>query len=103
MDRFQVKAQGSSPEAVNVLTNGLHSSDEKIAVASAIHILKTIGIYGEVKDSFGPTTPKRRYGIREQRKTSDLHSIKAGFFCEWSVRDRTEELAKEYAEKMMEI
>jgi DNA-binding CsgD family transcriptional regulator len=51
-------------EAVNVLTNGLHSSDEKIAITSAVHILKTVGLYGEVKQDFGLLLLKRRYGNR---------------------------------------
>jgi hypothetical protein len=46
-------------EAVNVLSNGLHSSDERIAVTSAVHILKTVGLYGEVKEGFGPTAPEK--------------------------------------------
>jgi hypothetical protein len=32
-------------EAVNVLTSGLHSEDEKIMITTAVHILKTVGLY----------------------------------------------------------
>lgn len=36
MDRFKAQAQGLSSEAVNVLTNGLHSEDEKISISAAV-------------------------------------------------------------------
>ena len=34
------------------------------------HILKTVGLYGEVKDSFGPVTPER--AIWDQRAEEEL-------------------------------
>jgi DNA-binding CsgD family transcriptional regulator len=57
-------------EAVDVLSNGLRSSDEKMAITSAVHILKTVGLYGEVKDDFGPTTAER--AVWDQRAEKEL-------------------------------
>jgi len=89
-------------EAVDVLSNGLHSSDEKTAIASAVHILKTVGLYGEVKDSFGPTTPER--AVWDQRAEKELQiymALRPDSFCEWSVKNHMEELAHEDAQKDM--
>ena len=89
-------------EAVDVLSNGLHSSDEKTAISSAVHILKTVGLYGEVKDSFGPTTPER--AVWDQRAEKELQiymALRPDSFCEWSVKNHMEELANEDAQKDM--
>ena len=46
----KLRLKSLAHEAVNILTNGLHSSDEKIAITAAVHILKTVGLYdGEWK------------------------------------------------------
>ena len=87
-------------EAVDVLSNGLHSSDEKVAITSAVHILKTVGLYGEVKDSFGPTTPEKV--VWDQRAEKELQiymALRPDSFCEWSVKNRMEDLAHEDAQK----
>lgn len=70
-------------DAVDVLTNGLKSSDEKIKITSAVHILKTVGLYGEVKDSFGPTTPER--AVWDQRSEKELQiymALRPDSFCD---------------------
>ncbi|MFZ2833018.1 MAG: hypothetical protein WAZ20_03785, partial [Methanothrix sp.] len=41
----KLRLKSLAHEAVNILTNGLHSSDEKIAITAAVHILKTVGLY----------------------------------------------------------
>lgn len=91
-------------EAVDVLSNGLHSSDEKTAINSAIHVLKTVGLYGEVKESFGPTTPER--AIWDQRAEKELQiymALRPDSFCEWSVKNHMEELAHEDTQKSMKF
>ena len=40
----KLRLKSLAHEAVNILTNGLHSSDEKIAIGM-VHILKTVGLY----------------------------------------------------------
>jgi len=89
-------------EAVDVLSNGLHSADEKTAISSAVHILKTVGLYGEAKDSFGPTMPERV--VWDQRAEKELQiymALRPDSFCEWSVKHHMEELAQEDAQKNM--
>lgn len=70
MERVEAQSEALVNDAVDVLTKGIRSSDEKVAITSAVHILKTVGLYGEVKGDFGPTTPEReRFGIRGPRKS----------------------------------
>ena len=89
-------------EAVNVLTNGLSSKDEKVAITAAVHILKTVGLYGEVKQDFGPDTPEET--IWKQATEKKLHiytALRPDSFCEWSVKNHMEELSREDTAGMM--
>jgi len=98
----KLRLKSLAHEAADVLSNGLHSSDEKVAIASAVHILKTVGLYGEVKESFEPTTPER--AVWDQRAEKELQiymALRPDSFCEWSVKNRMEELAHEDAQKYM--
>jgi DNA-binding CsgD family transcriptional regulator len=89
-------------EAVNVLTNGLHSSDEKIAITSAVHILKTVGLYGEVKQDFGPTSPEEAVWKQAVRKRRDSYlAIRPDAFSDYSLRNRFEEVAEENTPELM--
>ena len=90
------------PEAVNVLTNGLHSSDEKIAITSAVHILKTVGLYGEVKQDFGPTSPEEAVWKQAVSKRRDSYlAIRPDAFSDFSVRNRFKEVAEEETPELM--
>ena len=42
----------------------------KVAITSAVRILKTVGLCGEVKDSFGTTTPKK--AVWDERAEEEL-------------------------------
>ncbi len=89
-------------DAVDVLTNGLKSSDEKIKITAAFHILKTVGLYGEVKESFGPTTPER--AVWDQRSEKELQiymALRPDSFCDYSVKRHMEEIAQEDTQKSM--
>jgi len=89
-------------EAVNVLTSGLASKDEKVAITAAVHILKTVGLYGEVKQNFGPDTPEEV--VWKQATEKKLHiytALRPDSFCEWSVKNHMEELSKEDTAGMM--
>jgi DNA-binding CsgD family transcriptional regulator len=82
-------------EAVNVLTNGLHSSDEKIAITAAVHILKTVGLYGEVKQDFGPTSPEEAVWRQAVRKRRDSYlAIRPDAFSDFSLKNRFKEIAE---------
>jgi DNA-binding CsgD family transcriptional regulator len=89
-------------EAVNVLTNGLHSSDEKIAITSAVHILKTVGLYGEVKQDFWPTSPEEAVWKQAVNKRRDSYlAIRPDAFSDFSVRNRFKEVAEEETPELM--
>jgi len=89
-------------EAVNVLTNGLHSSDEKIAITSAVHILKTVGLYGEVKQDFGPTSPEEAVWKQAVSKRRDTYlAIRPDAFSDFSIRNRFKAVAEEETPELM--
>ncbi len=87
-------------EAVNVLTRGLSSADEKVAITAAVHILKTVGLYGELKQGFGPDTPER--AIWDQRAEKELQiymALRPDSFCDYSVKRHIEECVNEDTQK----
>jgi hypothetical protein len=89
-------------EPVNVLTKGLSSADEKVAMTAAVHILKTVGLYGEVKQDFGPDMPEEAvWKQATKRRLHNYMALRPDSFCEWSVKNRMEELSQEDAAKMM--
>ena len=89
-------------EAANVLMNGLSSEDEKIAITAAVHILKTVGIYGELNQRFGPDTPEEAVWRQATEKSlRDYTALRPDSFCEWSVKNRMEELSQEDTAEMM--
>jgi len=98
----KLRLKSLAHEAVNVLTKGLSSADEKVAITAAVHILKTVGLYGEVKLGFGPDTPEET--IWKQATKSKLQrymALRPDAFCEWSVKNQMEELSKEDTAEMM--
>jgi len=98
--KFRLKSLVS--EAVNVLTNGLHSSDEKIAITAAVHILKTVGLYGEVKQDFGPTSPEEAVWKQAVSKRRDFYlAIRPDAFSDFSVRNRFKAVAEEQTPEVM--
>jgi DNA-binding CsgD family transcriptional regulator len=102
----KLRLRALASEAVNVLTNGLHSSDEKVAIAAAVHILKTVGLYDkEGKDSVTlPKTPEEAVWARVvEDKTNYYKGSRPDALTEWSTRNWTEEVGKEFAAKMMDV
>lgn len=98
--KFRLKSLVS--EAVNVLTNGLHSSDEKIAITAAVHILKTVGLYGEVKQDFGPTSPEEAVWKQAVSERRDSYlAIRPDAFSDFSVRNRFKAVAEEQTPEVM--
>ena len=94
----KLRLRALASEAVNVLTNGLHSSDEKIAITSAVHILKTVGLYDkEGKNSVTlPKTPEEAVWAQVVvDKTNFYKGSRPDALTEWSTRDWTEEAGKE--------
>jgi len=89
-------------DAVNILSNGLNSSDEKVAVTSAVHILKTVGLYGEVKGDFGPTAPEKIVWDQAVRMKQERYNVlRPDSYFDWSINNRMEELSREDTFEMM--
>jgi DNA-binding CsgD family transcriptional regulator len=89
-------------DAVNILSNSLNSSDEKVAVTSAVHILKTVGLYGEVKGDFGPTTPEKIVWDQAVRMKQERYNVlRPDSYFDWSINNRMEELSREDTFEMM--
>ena len=102
----KLRLRALASEAVNVLTNGLHSSDEKIAITAAVHILKTVGLYDkEGKSSVTlPKTPEEALWAQVvEDKTNYYKGSRPDALTEWSTRNWTEEVGKEFAAKMMDV
>jgi hypothetical protein len=98
----KLRLKSLAHEAVNVLTNGLHSSDEKVAITSAVHILKTVGLYGDWQQGSGPTTPEEAvWRQATERRTQNYTALRPDSFSEWSVKNKMEDLAQEDVTGMM--
>lgn len=54
--------------AVDVLEEALHSSDPRVRLSAAIHVLKALKLYGDNYEPAGPTTPE---GVEAERKWSE--------------------------------
>jgi hypothetical protein len=102
----KLRLQGLAYEAVNVLTNGLHSSDEKIAIAAAVHILKVTGLY-DVKGNDVRHVPKTAeeavWAQTVKEKTYYYRASRPDALTDFSTRNWAEEVGTQYAAKMMDI
>jgi hypothetical protein len=98
----KLRLKSLAHEAVNVLTRGLSSQDEKVAITAAVHILKTVGLYGEVKQDFGPDTPEEAVWKQAvEQKTHVYTALRPDSFSDWSEKNHMIELAKEDTAEMM--
>ena len=69
-------------EAVNVLQDGLHDSDIKIRLLSAVHILKATGVYGATVPGSQKTDPAEVAAdreIKEKQRKNRLDMYKDSF------------------------
>jgi hypothetical protein len=101
----KLRLKALAHEAVNVLTNGLHSSDEKIAITAAVHILKVTGLYdGEWKGTLNlPKTPEEAvWAQMVQDKTKLYRGVRPDSFTDWSTSDWTKEVGKDLTIKLID-
>lgn len=102
----KLRLKALAHEAVNTLTNGLHSSDEKIAITAAVHILKVTGLYdGEWKGTLElPKTPEEAVWAQAiQEKTKLYRGVRPDSFTDWTTRDWTKDVGKDLAIKYIGI
>lgn len=101
----KLRLRALASEAVNVLTNGLHSTDEKIAIMAAVHILKTVGLYDkEGKNSVAlPKTPEEAVWAQiVENNTKIYRGVRPDAFTDWSTRDWTKETGKNLSIKRID-
>jgi hypothetical protein len=101
----KLRLKALAHEAVNILTNGLHSSDEKIAITAAVHILKVTGLYDkEGKGSIHlPKTPEEAvWAQMVQEKTRLYKGVRPDAFTDWSTREWTEQVGKDLTVKWID-
>jgi hypothetical protein len=92
-------------EAVNTLTSGLHSTDEKIAITAAVHILKVTGLYekGGVGSIDLPKTPEEAVWAQTIEHNANRYSgVRPDAFTDWSTRKWTVETGKSLAIKWVD-
>jgi len=102
----KLRLRSLATEAVNVLTNGLHSSDEKIAISAAVHILKTVGLYdveGKVSIDLPKTPEEAVWAQVVEEKTNIYKGSRPDALTEWSTKKWTEDVGKELAAKMLDV
>ena len=102
----KLRLRALASEAVNVLTNGLHSSDEKIAITAAVHILKTVGLYDtEGKGSITlPKTPEEAVWAQTlEENTNSFKGSRPDALTEWSTKKWTEDVGKQLAAQMLAV
>ena len=91
-------------EAVNTLTSGLHSADEKIAITAAVHILKVTGLYDKGIGSIDlPKTPEEAaFAQLVEDKTNYYKGSRPDSIVDWTTKNWTEEVGKELAAKLID-
>ena len=91
-------------EAVNTLTSGLHSTDEKIAITAAVHILKVAGIYDKGVGSIDlPKTPEEAVWAQTIEHNANLYrGVRPDAFTDWSTSKWTVETGKSLAIKWVD-
>jgi len=98
----KLRLKALAHEAVNVLNRGLSSADEKVAITAAVHILKTVGLYGEAKQDFGPDTPEEAVWKQTvEWKIQNYMALRPDAFSDWPERNHMSDLAKENTAGMM--
>ena len=101
----KLRLKALAHEAVNTLTNGLHSSDEKIAITAAVHILKVTGLYdGEWKGTLElPKTPEEAVWARMVKEKTKLYrGVRPDSFTDWSTKQWTEQVGKDLTIKWID-
>ena len=102
----KLRLRALASEAVNVLTNGLHSSDEKIAITAAVHILKTVGLYDkEGKGSVTlPKTPEEAVWAQAlEDNTNSVKGSRPDALTEFSTRNWAEKVGVKISAQMLAI
>jgi hypothetical protein len=102
----KLRLKALAHEAVNVLTNGLHSTNEKIAITAAVHILKTVGLYDtEGKASMDlPKTPEEAVWAQLwDKKTNVYRGSRPDALDSFSTKQWAKEVGAQLAAKTLYV
>ena len=102
----KLRLKALAHEAVNVLTNGLHSTNEKIAITAAVHILKTVGLYDtEGKASMDlPKTPEEAVWAQLwDKKTNLFRASRPDALDSFSTEQWAKEVGAQLAAKALYV
>ena len=102
----KLRLRALASEAVEVLSNGLHSEDEKVAISAAVHILKTVGLYdAEGKASITlPKTPEEAVWAQAlEDNTNSIKGSRPDSLTEFSTRNWAEKVGVKISAQMLAI
>lgn len=102
----KLRLRALASEAVEVLSNGLHSEDEKIAISAAVHILKTTGLYDtEGKGSVTlPKTPEEVVWAQAlEENTNSIKGSRPDSLTEFSTRNWAEKVGAKISAQVLDI
>lgn len=102
----KLRLRALASEAIEVLSDGLHHEDMKIAISAAVHILKTIGLYDkEGKESITlPTTPEEAlWGRMLEEKTKFYTGSRPDALTDWTTRNWAKGVGAGLAAQFLDI
>jgi hypothetical protein len=102
----KLRLRALASEAIEVLSDGLHHEDMKIAISAAVHILKTIGLYDtEGKESVKlPTTPEEAlWGQVLEDKTKLIKGSRPDALTDWTTKNWAEGVGAELAARTLDM
>jgi len=102
----KLRLRALASEAIEVLSDGLHHEDMKIAISAAVHILKTVGLY----DTEGkgvitlPTTPEEAlWGRMLEEKTKVYKGTRPDALTDWSTNQWTKEVGAKLTAQLLAV
>lgn len=100
----KLRLRALASEAVNVLTNGLHSEDEKIAISAAVHILKTVGLYdveGKISMDLPKTPEEAVWAQALEDNTNSIKGSRPDALTEFSTRNWAEKVGAKVSAQVL--
>jgi len=102
----KLRLKALAHEAVNVLTKGLQSTNEKIAILAAVHILKTVGLYdteGKVSITLPKTPEEAVWALLWKRQTNVYRGSRPDALNAYDTREWAEEVGAQLAARTLDI
>ena len=100
----KLRLRALASEAIEVLSDGLHHEDMKIAISAAVHILKTIGLYDtEGKEPVKlPTTPEEAVWAQALKdNTNSIKGSRPDALTDWSTNNWAEKVGAKTSAQLL--